>query len=181
MKVFGLHIHASHFSCKILGLNTDGGEEVCKGTALGHTHLTFHHVGAETEEGLVAFGADDGKCLVIYTTFIEDAGKLLFRFLQFGTSLYTLHLQQTLLYQFCSPSLYSKVCLCKGYLRLARVTILSYKVASVASQHHIIYLTLSTFTRNYHLINVNKMIRYQLTHILASLPGFIDDVGKILP
>ena len=38
----------------------------------------------------------------------------------------------------------SKIVLGEGYLRLTRVAILRYKIAYIASQHHVIYLTLST-------------------------------------
>ncbi len=73
MKVFGLYIHAGHLSSEILGFNTDGWKKVGKGTPLRHTHLTLHHIGAETEEGLVAFGADNSKGLIVNATFVEDA------------------------------------------------------------------------------------------------------------
>ncbi len=45
---------------------------------------------------------------------------------------------------FGSASLDGKVILSKGNLRLSRIAVLRHKIAGVARQHNVIYLSLST-------------------------------------
>ena len=51
---------------------------------------------------------------------------------------------------------------------------MSNKITSVASKHDIIYFTLSSFTGNYHLPDVRKMIR----NLLAN--GWVEDVAGVV-
>ena len=64
---------------------------------------------------------------------------------------------------------------------LSRVTILSHKVTCIASKHDVIYLALSTFPCNYHLIDVNKMVNYILANILTCIFSLSNYLGKVLP
>ena len=93
---------------------------------------------------MVAFGTDNGKTLVVDATFIKNARKDALCLLQLGASLDTFPFQQALLHQLGTACLNGKVGLREGYLRLARVTILRYKIAGIACEHDVIYLTLST-------------------------------------
>ncbi len=62
-----------------------------------------------------------------------------------------------------------KVILSKGYLRLTGVSILRYKIAGIASQHDVIYLTLSARTKCNHFADVSKMVSYRLSGIVGRL------------
>lgn len=52
--------------------------------------------------------------------------------------------------------LYSKVGLGKGYLRLARVAILSHKIAGVTSKQDVVHISKCTTSQLYLFIDVNK-------------------------
>ena len=62
-------------------------------------------------------------------------------FSEFGTSLNALIIKETLMNDFSPACLDCKVILSKCYLWFARVAVLRHKIAGIASQHDIIYLT----------------------------------------
>ena len=96
------------------------------------------------EQSLVTFGTDNGKTLVVDATLIKNTRKFALCLLQLGACLDTFPFQQTLLYQLGTACLNGKVGLRKSYLRLAWVAILRQKIAGIACEHDVIYLTLST-------------------------------------
>jgi len=71
--------------------------------------------------------------------------------------------------------------LCKGYLRLVRIAVLCHKIAGIVHGHDVINLTMSTFTRNYHLIDVNKMIFYVVPNVVTCFFCLIYNLRKVLP
>ncbi len=101
--------------------------------------------------------------------------------LQLGTSLHTLHLQQTLFYQLGSTCLHSKVGLCEGNLRFARISILRHEVAGITSEQDVINITLRSFSCNYHLPDVRKMIGNILPHILTGFFCLVNYIREIFP
>lgn len=80
------------------------------------------------------------------------------RFSKFGTRLNPFIVEQTLMNDFGSACLDCKVILSKSYFRFSRVAILRDKIACIASQHNVIYLTLTAFAYLYHFADVSKMI-----------------------
>ncbi len=135
-------------------------QEISQRTCLWHSHFSLHHACAKPEESLVAFGADDSKGLVIHTTFIEDAGEFLLCLLEFGTSLHTFHLQQTLLNQFGTTCLNCKISLSKCYLWLTRIAILRYKITCIAGEHNVFDSAFCARTKVNHFADVSKMVCY---------------------
>lgn len=75
--------------------------------------------------------------------------------------------QYTFLHQFGPACLHRKIVLRKGHLWLPWVAILRNKVAGIARQHIVIYLTLSTFSQTYHFADVSKMVCCFLPCILT--------------
>ncbi len=63
---------------------------------------------------------------------------------EFGTGLHSLIIKKSLMDKLSAPGLYCKIVLSESDFRLARVAILRHKIASVAGEHNVIYLTLST-------------------------------------
>ena len=88
--------------------------------------------------------------------------------------------KKTLLYQFCTTGLNCKISLCKSNLRLSWVAILCDQIASIAGKHNVIHFSLSTFSCNYHLIDVNKMIQYILSYIGTCLFCLRNNSGIIV-
>ncbi len=86
---------------------------------------------------------------------------------KFGTSLHTFIIKKSLMHKLCASCLNCKIVLRKSNLRLTRVAILRNKVAGIARQHNVIYLTLSTFCEFYHFPGVGKMIGYFFSCILT--------------
>ena len=181
LKVFGLHIDTCHLRSEVFSLDAYSGKEIGKRTALWHPQLAFHHVCVQTEESLVTLGTNDGKSLVIYSAFIQDTRKFSFCLLQFGSCFNSLNFQKSLLYQFCTTSLNSKISLCKSNLRLSWVTILCDQIASIAGEHNVIHFSLGTFCDVYHFADVSKMIRNRLSCISTCLFGFVNDITEITP
>ena len=180
-QVFSLHIDTGHFGGKVFSLYANCGKKVGQRSALRHPKAMFHHVGTQVEKCLVAFGADYGKSLVVHASFIQNTRKFALGFLQFSTRFYALHFQQSLLDEFGAAGLYREIGLGKGNLRFSWVSILGYKIASVTGEHNVIYLTLSAFPCNYHLIDVNKMIADFLPNILARFFCFGNYFTEVLP
>jgi len=72
----------------------------------------------------------------------------------------SLIIEYSLMHKLGSTGLHSKIILGEGNFRLARVAVLGNKIASIASQHHVIYLALSTFWHVHHFADVSKMVCY---------------------
>lgn len=62
---------------------------------------------------------------------------------EFGTCLYALVIEDALLDNLGTTCLHSKIVLCKSNFGLPRVAVLGYKVAGIARQQYVIYLTFS--------------------------------------
>lgn len=86
---------------------------------------------------------------------------------KFGTCLYSFIIEKSLMHKLCTAGLNGKIVLGKCDFGLTRVAILRHKIASVACQHHVIYLTLSAFGKTYHFPGVGKMISCYFTCILT--------------
>ncbi len=86
-------------------------------------------------------------------------------FRKFRTRLNTLIIKETLMDYLCSACLDREVILCKRYLWFTRVAILRHKIAGIACQHYVIYLTLPTFAYLYHFADVSKMISNRFTGV----------------
>ena len=181
LKVLGLHVHAGHLCGKILGLDTDGRQEVSQRARLWHAHLSLHHIGAEAEERLVALGADDGKGLVVDPTLVQHTREFLLSLLKLGTSFYALHVQESLFNELHATGLHSKVGLGKGNLRLLGVTILSHEITGIAREHDIIDLTNCPTSQLDLFIDVTKMVCNWLAHVFTGRFRLVNHVGEILP
>jgi len=55
------------------------------------------------------------------------------------------------------------------------------KIAGIAGEHDVIYLTLSTFRKVDHFADVSKMIGNGVTSVLAGFFCLGDHVSKVLP
>ena len=77
---------------------------------------------------------------------------------KFGACLHTLKIQKSLMHKFRTARLHSKIVLSKSDFRFAWVAILRNKIACIAREHHVIYLTMSSFRKFYHFADVSKMI-----------------------
>ena len=102
-------------------------------------------------------------------------------FCEFRTSLYALVVKKTLMNKLCTACLDCEVILCESNLRLSRVAILRHKVAGIAGQHYVIYLTFSTFRHIYRFADVGKMIRDQFSGIFSRFFCLFYDRLKVAP
>lgn len=143
MKVFLLNVNRGHFSRKVFSLNCNCRQKIGKRSLFGSTYAAFHHCGVKAEQCSVSFGTDDSKATGINATLIQYAGKRMFGFCKFGTSLDTFIIEKPLMYKFSPAGLNCEVILSESNLRFTRVAILCDQIAGISCQHQVIYLTLS--------------------------------------
>lgn len=77
---------------------------------------------------------------------------------KFGTSLHAFIIEKSLMHKLRPACLYSKIVLSKSDFRLARIAILRHEIASIARQHHVIYLAFSTGAKSNHFADISKMV-----------------------
>lgn len=99
----------------------------------------------------------------------------MFGFGEFGAGLDSLIIEYSLMHKLGSTGLHSKIILGEGNFRLARVAVLGNKIASIASQHHVIYLALSTFWHGYRFADVSKTISCIFACVYRRFFGFFND------
>ncbi len=101
--------------------------------------------------------------------------------MQFCSCFNSLNFQKSLLYQFCTTSLNSKISLCKSNLRLSWVAILCDQIASITGEHDVVYLSKRTTTHLNLFIDVNKMVYYILSYISTCFFCLCNNICKVLP
>ena len=62
------------------------------------------------------------------------------------------------MHKFCTARLNRKIVLSKSNFWFSRVAVLCDKIARIAREYHVIYLTLSNFCKLDHFVDVSKMI-----------------------
>lgn len=115
VQVFLLNVNGSHFGGKVFGLYGYRGKEIGERSFFRRSDTAFHHGCIKTEQRAVAFCADNGEAFGVHTTFIKHSREGMLGFGKFGTSLYALIIQKSLMNDFGPASLDCEIILSKGY------------------------------------------------------------------
>ena len=180
-KILSLRFNRCHFSSKVLGLDTNGRQEIRQRTTCRNFILTLKQIRIDIEQSVITLRTNHGKPLAINTAFKQDSRENLLRLSKLCASLNTFKFMNASFHNFCNTCLNSKVILCKRNFRLTRITVLCNQITGIASEHIIIYFTHSTLCKIDHFPDVRKMIIQRRSSILTSLFCLINNLLKIFP